>query len=276
MGNNSRCSPEGKCNWVGDYASYQEHITACQNVPLCVDCADISVPEEPGIQSEEEPEEREEKETALSDSEGTTCPDAYAPEDSEAEDVASHSARPLQDVDHCAAEPAEAEEQSLTGLIQQLVELKAAQQLTSPKAAAVVEQKSWCHELERTSTPEEFAKPASQAPCGTSSNFQLPPGVFTTKAKAQEQGTAKRATNGEQRAGKNSKIEAARLAQAAQAAWAAQAAQWRELQWQAAQQNRMAYAGQVAQWQMAQAAQMQAARAAWLVQATGSSAASYH
>merc|ERR1712003_213923 len=32
--NHAKCNPEGRCDWTGDYGSYQEHIRACQNVPL--------------------------------------------------------------------------------------------------------------------------------------------------------------------------------------------------------------------------------------------------
>lgn len=32
--NHSRCNSEGKCNWTGDYGSYQEHIRCCANTPL--------------------------------------------------------------------------------------------------------------------------------------------------------------------------------------------------------------------------------------------------
>lgn len=31
--NNPKCSEHGKCNWIGDYGSYQEHIRTCKNVP---------------------------------------------------------------------------------------------------------------------------------------------------------------------------------------------------------------------------------------------------
>merc|ERR1712187_473958 len=32
--NHAKCNPEGRCDWTGDYGSYQERIRACQNVPL--------------------------------------------------------------------------------------------------------------------------------------------------------------------------------------------------------------------------------------------------
>lgn len=32
--NSSNCSKSGKCDWVGEYGSYQEHIRLCQNLPI--------------------------------------------------------------------------------------------------------------------------------------------------------------------------------------------------------------------------------------------------
>merc|ERR1711933_133215 len=42
--NHAKCSPEGQCDWTGDYGSYQEHIRTCQNVPTR--CGSVSTPTE--------------------------------------------------------------------------------------------------------------------------------------------------------------------------------------------------------------------------------------
>mmetsp|Transcript_81399 Transcript_81399/g.226719 ORF Transcript_81399/g.226719 Transcript_81399/m.226719 type:complete len:432 (-) Transcript_81399:30-1325(-) len=37
--NHSACNSAGRCDWIGDYSSYQEHIKGCRNVPTQVDAA---------------------------------------------------------------------------------------------------------------------------------------------------------------------------------------------------------------------------------------------
>lgn len=32
--NSSKCNPDGQCDWIGDYGSYQEHIRLCTNSPV--------------------------------------------------------------------------------------------------------------------------------------------------------------------------------------------------------------------------------------------------
>jgi len=53
--NHSRCNPDGNCNWIGDYGSYQAHIHSCANTPLAQfekqpsNGADIPDPDPTGI-----------------------------------------------------------------------------------------------------------------------------------------------------------------------------------------------------------------------------------
>jgi hypothetical protein len=57
--NNPKCCPDGKCDWVGDYGSYQEHISTCTNSPVyssrisAGDCASEAKRESVNLQSED-------------------------------------------------------------------------------------------------------------------------------------------------------------------------------------------------------------------------------
>jgi len=62
--NHPRCNPEGKCDWQGDYASYQPHIRCCKNVPLRiarVAAPDAEVPEHVQQQHQQQGEDEEEE-----------------------------------------------------------------------------------------------------------------------------------------------------------------------------------------------------------------------
>jgi len=48
--NHPKCNPNGKCDWVGTYGSYQEHIRLCQNAPI-FGCADWT-PEIPNLMND--------------------------------------------------------------------------------------------------------------------------------------------------------------------------------------------------------------------------------
>jgi len=86
----SGCNRDGKCNWIGDYSSYQAHIHSCENTPLA--------------QCEKQPSDHED----ISDEDSELTSSGVKPEDSDrdAETTASEVSEHLDIESVCGSENA--------------------------------------------------------------------------------------------------------------------------------------------------------------------------
>lgn len=255
--NNPKCSASGKCNWVGDYGSYQDHIRLCQNLPI----PDSSAPPAEDMVCDAECESWDCKGELPEHPASVECGEAPSVHSSKDEDE--------------AVEP-EVVDTSLSGLIGALVSLELQQ--TKDDSRPRIESDdtcSTCAEVEASASEagssehvpspvasdmgkrvldEDFGSDASQsrAPQASKkpeSKKDVPPGNMW----AQQSAMAAQWQMAQLRA---AQYQAAQY-QAAQY----QAAQYAQMaQWQHAQQA--AYAAHVSQLQAKQALQWQKARAA--------------
>jgi hypothetical protein len=283
--NHSKCRKGGRCDWEGDYGSYQEHIRHCSNEPCHALAPACPAP----LASSAEVAEASAVETFASDADitdvqghavaktfsDTSCTassfgdcDATASETESEPAEGSKAELVLEDVGSpeissavpVVAGSAEASgpDADLCSLIAQLVELKATavpmqleqqpeQQLASYPAAVPPSQPTL--QSKNSGNSKQGAKPKHAQPKRSQESLAA--------AQCQAQATELRALQAQAQA-------QAKMTQAAQAVYAAQwQAAWqmqavRTMQWQ---QASMAYAGQVAQWHSAQKQAAQAARA---------------
>jgi len=122
--NNPKCSPNGNCNWTGDYGSYQEHIRQCKNLPI----ADCPLPS----QEREQATLSKQGEAPAADTPST----GPASSESELDPLELPSASEMDGLsaDDVAAEhPQIVSDTDLAGLIGALMELKA-DEYTQPLA----------------------------------------------------------------------------------------------------------------------------------------------
>jgi len=275
--NNPRCSPGGRCDWVGDYESFQRHIRCCTNEPTpmepVLDSQPLAICEAEAEAEAEEPmpvvvEEAQPKilRSASDSDDGTTCPGPggrrESSEDLDTSVVAESSSGEEADASPVAA-PVEEAAPTLESLIRQLVELKAANPdliAKEPEAPATFPSVAAAAFAPEVNVPSPRAQPHEclggflASPPGVS--LAAPPSAMPPSTQPKPRTSPKSKSAQKPGAMSVAAVAAAQQAQAAQAAqwqaaWAAQAA--------SIQSARMAYARQMAHWQMAGAAQMQAA-----------------
>jgi hypothetical protein len=281
--NHSKCRKGGRCDWEGDYGSYQEHIRHCSNEPCHALASACPAP----LASSAEAAEASAVETFASvsgniDVQGhlvaktfsdTSCTassfgDCEATSETESEPAESSKAElVLEDISGpditgvpVSAGSAEASgpDADLCSLIAQLVELKATavpmqpeqqpeQQLASHPAVLPSPQPTL--KSKSSGNSKQGAKPKHAQPRRSQESL--------VAAQCQAQATELRAQQAKAQA-QATATQAAQAVYAAQwqAAWQMQAV--RTMQWQ---QASMAYAGQIAQWHSAQKQAAQAARA---------------
>lgn len=242
-GNNAKCTANGKCDWRGDYGSYQEHIRVCKNLPLfgpsppaeeAPAVATLEGAAEVSHTSVESVQMSSELDTSIS-----YVPEAVEIEESPFED----SALPAEeDLD---GQPQEVD--TLAGLIGALLEF----QPNDDKLKVAEDESEDTCSTDAASEQVESGSASSDAESGevlqayNAVEFQPPTSSISPSAKRRQ---AKR-----QAAEHAKKAQEAKIAQAAQA-------QAQARQWQAAVAHQQAAQ---CQWHMAaqlQAAQVQAAR----------------
>jgi hypothetical protein len=272
--NHAKCSPEGQCDWTGDYGSYQAHIRTCQNIPTR--CGLSSAPENVAtlavasdkLESYALPQAGGGKEAPEHDietvsvvSETTVDPiSADASEASDSVDPISVDASEASDCDEApmsppngdyeemletasSSEPASVEASTLNQLISEFVALK------------LKEHQQHCEVKETHAVAESHDDDASHATAMT--QLCLGEAASSSNKKSVSKKIKKPKQNQEAAPSNAAQQQAAQMAH-----WqAAQMAQWRHLQaaqvahWQA-YQARVAHmqAAQVQQWRMAQSA----------------------
>lgn len=257
--NHAKCNPEGRCDWTGDYGSYQEHIRACQNIPTRCDLSStateqvgsvVVAPErlegcdelKVGIKAEA-PDYVDEVNSVSSET--TTEPisiDASEASEASDSDEAKDGFEELSEAT-TSSESAPVEASKLNELISELVGLK------------LKEHQQYCEVQDTPVVADSHDDDSSHARFVTQVSLDEATSPSSKKSASKK---SKKAKQNQEAAPSN-----AALRQAAQMAYwqAAQMAQWRQLQaaqvahWQAAQvRAARLQAAQVQQWRMAQAA----------------------
>jgi len=242
--NNPKCRSDGKCTWIGDYGSFQEHIRTCKNEP------------EPSPAVLEEGAAVEVEEPMQSDPEQSPPDVLDNSSPSNTEDLQTEDAVTL--IDEISSEPATVQQdcdEHLTGLIDQLLQIKRTERTDSEdlcsthdsEASAFVETSDASSEqdgpsetpdvqtiMPMTDVPEDLPMPGNAKHSDRQGQGRMSPGAMKAYQAAVQQW----------------QMNQYQAAQYKAAQW--QKAQWQMAQWQQAQAQAM-------QWQMAQRYQQQQA-----------------
>merc|ERR1719440_1280856 len=227
--NNPKCCKDGKCTWVGDIGSYQEHIRSCKNTPG----------PSPAILEEATVVEAEER--VQTDSEQSGCDVlcescSSEPEILQTEDTFALGYEvPAED----AIVQLDDDDQLTTGLVDQLLHVKSSQHIDSEDTCSTHESETPASDVMSEPTePSETSDLQTVMPitdedptvCAKPLGWQGPGQISPEAAKAYQ-------------AAAQWQMHQYRAAQYQAAQW--QMAQWQMAQYQAAQARAM-------QWQMAQ------------------------
>lgn len=286
--NHSQINAEGKCNWIGSYGEYQEHISSCKNEPVYetkpkpVPKVSEEIPEAIESQTDEAPyreaasPQLKTVDCTVDASDATTCESHShhsSPKLSDASEVQEDSMEPFEPIDAHETQfslggdlagasedeqPAERTspplaDMSLTDLIGALVELQATTATEAPVTEDLhIEDGPALPTPDESSIPEPFVVHARVAcnPNRVASKTTLDARAATFQPEAS---TLKAHTPEKGKPKKGTKAKQQVPADAA--AWHAHAIQMQAAQLQAAQ---MAHLGYAAQWQRAAAAQQAA------------------
>lgn len=255
-GNNFKCFSAGRCDWTGDYGSYQDHLRACKNAPIMPEAP--APPPSPAL--ELQPVSLPDALPASPPGSAPTSP-TLAPSDSDSTDVPSHSD---------SFEPCEASGDE--GSIGMKVHEEAAPMGSGASLAELITALAELKLKERLKADAATPPPNSEEP-----SLLPPPSASLPVHDAVSQKTTcktqKKATNTMKKVQHNQCEITEQLRAAQVEVWqlqvshAAQAAQWETAQWQAAQyqvaQFQAAQLQAAAQQRAVQAAQWHAARAVW-------------
>mmetsp|Transcript_67853 Transcript_67853/g.172258 ORF Transcript_67853/g.172258 Transcript_67853/m.172258 type:complete len:537 (+) Transcript_67853:122-1732(+) len=250
--NNPLCNPEGKCDWQGDYGSYQAHVRCCKNTPLRME--DVALPE---AQAAEVPELEEEQQEEVAETAANTDASAAPgsedePADSMVEKNTPRASAQSEPDDATTTDPAEPpsdqdsedettaaegreyrEEFSISSPIAQLVELKASETQLRPMELPLTSQVELASDL----PPNAF--PAQDSSAMKKEKKATPKADKPKVGKTAQDARAKHELEATMRAAQVTQMMQMRMYQA-------QAMQVQAMQYQAAyaQQARLAYAMQ--------------------------------
>lgn len=263
--NNVNCRKGGKCDWTGDYGSFQQHIGCCKNEPSFQDTdLQLDAPCPPLADDSWASDDAEDSASTQTPTGASASADEVSIEDEEQLEQACEDA-PEQfqtepksaDVSTCheitcIAEQPDEEEPSLASLIGALLTLRVNEKSGhEPEGGFEIPEPS----LEAVDETLQSQVLAPSPPVDSESvEAASSPRVEGMSARKKEQKTARKAQNNQQKAELN-EAEAQTQVAAMAAHLKAQQAQWQatcavQAQWQKAQ---AAHAVQAAQWQAAQA-----------------------